>query len=86
MNRKDYQLALDVQSAVNLSGVVRSLAAVTHHLWDDANATGAGTEFVNTHPITILYVAQLAHLCGLHVEHDPVYRDAYEECREWAKQ
>lgn len=58
------QIALDVQNAVNLSGVVRSFAEATQAVWDEAHKNGKGTEWVNTHPIVLLFVDKLADLSG----------------------
>lgn len=58
------KLALDVQDACNLSGVVRSFAEVTEVLWSEARAQNAGTDFVNRHPITRLFADKLVSLSG----------------------
>jgi len=70
---KDYQNALDVQGAVNLSGVVRSFALVTERIWNEARAEGGGTEFVNKHPISRLYAEQINFLAS-----GMDYSDAYQ--------
>jgi hypothetical protein len=62
LTRRDYENALMSQTAPNLSGIVRSLAEVTNRIWDEGRAKGAGTDYVNTHPICVLYVEQFAHL------------------------
>ena len=55
--------ALDVQNAVNLSGVVRSLSEiVTEVLWPEARKLGKGTEYANTHPIVTLFLHKLLSL------------------------
>lgn len=62
---KDYQDALFVQSACNLSGVAKAFAAITTQLWAEANAQGGkGTEWVNQHPISILFCHQMVFLTG----------------------
>lgn len=60
----DYERALDAQSACNLSGIVHSFSDVLNRIWKEANETGKGTEFVNTHPISRLYAEQITHLSG----------------------
>ena len=57
-----WQDALDVQNASNLSGVVHSFGKVLDALWEEARAGGHGTAWVNTHPITRLWVDKLASL------------------------
>ena len=57
--------AIAVQNASNLSGVVRSFHEVlSNTLWPSARAKGYGTQWVNTHPITRLFIAKLADLSG----------------------
>jgi hypothetical protein len=57
--------ALDVQDACNLSGVVRTFARVVGDLWSLANAAGGGTEWVNRHPVSKVWVDKLASLAGV---------------------
>jgi hypothetical protein len=57
--------ALDVQGAVNLSGVLHSLdQIVTNVLWPEARRLDKGTEFVNSHPIITLFLHKLVSLNG----------------------
>jgi len=81
LTANDYQAALDVQSACNLSGVVHSFSAVIKRVWDEANALGKGTDWVNSHPICRLYAEQIAYLAS-----KTDYFDASKECREKAKE
>lgn len=83
LTRRDYQNALDAQTACNLSGIVRSLAEVTDRIWAEARAAGGGTEFVNRHPISRLYAEQIAFLTGAAGGYD-AYHEASEACREGA--
>jgi hypothetical protein len=57
-----YREALDCQDACNLSGVVRSFARHTEALWAEADAFGQGTEYVNTHPVTLWFLDKLNDL------------------------
>jgi hypothetical protein len=61
---EEAQTALDVQNAVNLSGVVHSLSRTMSTLWNEANRIGEGTEWVNSHPIVRLYLDKLQSLAG----------------------
>jgi hypothetical protein len=82
LTANDYQTALDVQSACNLSGVVRSFAEVMPKIWDEARSQNqGGTDWVNSHPICRLYAEQIAFLAG-----KMDYFDASKECREKAKE
>jgi hypothetical protein len=62
MTKQDYQTALDVQNACNLSGVVFSFAAIMQRLCDEAFANGHGTEWKNSHPIAVLFASKIADL------------------------
>lgn len=56
------QMAIDVQSACNLSGVIHSFSEVMNVLWEEAHKLGKGTDWVNEHPICRLFAEQIAHL------------------------
>jgi hypothetical protein len=77
--------ALDVQDACNLSGVVNSLSEVTKHLWSIANYRHLGTEWVNHHPIVILFVDKLASLAGCQGNSVAVM-DAFDWCEDQVNQ
>ena len=62
LTRRDWQNAIDVQDACNLSGVVHTFSDVISRIWWEANKRGEGTNWVNTHPIVVLYVSKLATL------------------------
>lgn len=62
LTKQDYERALNIQDACNLSGVVRSWARVMERIWDEAHAKGKGTEFVNRHEINVLYASKVASL------------------------
>jgi hypothetical protein len=69
---RDYQTALDSQSACNLTGLVNSLLRVLPAIWAECDNTDA----VNNHPITRLYAEQIAHLSS-----DIEYQSAFSICR-----
>ena len=57
------QTALDVQNAINLSGLLHTLdQIVTDVLWPEARKLGKGTEFVNTHCVVTLFLFKLMAL------------------------
>jgi hypothetical protein len=59
------QSALDVQDAVNLSGVLRSFhELVVDVLWPEARRLGEGTDWVNSHAIVALFLWKLTDLNG----------------------
>jgi len=79
LTAKDYQAALDVQDACNLSGVVHSFAEVLPRIREEAN----DTDKINRHPISVMYASKIAHLS----ECDVLRRvnHAYDVCKEKAK-
>lgn len=63
--------ALACQDGVNLSGILRTFTNVVFNtLWPEARRLEKGTDFVNTHPITKVF---LDKLCDLAEIHDRVY-------------
>ena len=64
------KLANTVQNACNLSGVVHSFDKVVSKIWDLANAKKKGTDWVNHHPVTVMFVYKLCDLCDAHGEWD----------------
>lgn len=76
LSARDYQSALDVQTACNLSGVVFSFARVMQRICD---SEPSGTDARNTHAICQLYAEQIKYLAysGFGPEG---YSMAYEEC------
>lgn len=79
------QSALDVQSACNLSGVLRTFVEVMDTLRREC--PNLGTDGYNLHPICVLYSTQIAFLTGtssLGCERQDYYRIADEEVRRLA--
>jgi hypothetical protein len=83
-----YDRALLSQSACNLSGLVKSLAADIDAIWEEGKAVGdQSTDYVNRHPVVRLYIEQFCHLngCGWpRNDEDNPYSKASAECREKA--
>lgn len=72
------KLSLDVQMACNLSGVVHSFQVVLTKLWAYANENKKGTDWVNQHPISVLFVDKIADLTGIdHSNHAEPFHTAY---------
>lgn len=74
-----YRDALEVQSASNLSGVVKAWGRAMDQLWVEARAQNQGTDYVNKHPVNVLFATQAAHLSGTTGD-SLVYRKAMEAC------
>jgi hypothetical protein len=65
LTRSDYQIALGIQNACNLSGVVFTFARIMERLCEEASDNGHGTEWKNTHPIVQLFADKLADLARI---------------------
>lgn len=78
---RDFKDAIDVQDACNLSGVVRSFSRVVTRIWEEARKRGQGTEWVNKHPICILYANKLCNLTGDVALGGVEFSDAYDICQ-----
>src|SRR5260370_33945183 len=75
--------ALDCQDACNLSGVLASFKEIVHEvLWAEGRL-GKGTEWVNTHPICVLFLSKLCSLNGGYYECD--YLHASDACEALAR-
>ena len=79
--------ALSSQNACNLSGVVHAFARACEALWDQPECSG--TDWVNGHPISVLFAAQISYLSGTPFWASQPgercrYRDAARSCRELA--
>ncbi len=61
------QMALDVQNASNLSGVVRSFAEVMTDL--RANLPDLGTSELNRHPIAAMFACKVADMTDAYSTH-----------------
>ena len=81
LSKNDFQVALDVQSACNLSGVVHSFSTVVSKIWNEARAHGKGTVWVNKHPICVLFAEQILYLStGQYSYSASVYNKAHDFC------
>jgi hypothetical protein len=54
--KRAYVLAYEIQDACNLSGVTKSIANQGYEgAWIEARAFGMGTDYLNKHPVAVLY-------------------------------
>lgn len=74
------QEALDIQTACNLCGLAQSFARMMKELGEHVK----GTDALNTHAITRLWVDKMAHLSGVQLGFDTMY-NAYADCSQLAK-
>ncbi len=80
LTTNDFQLAIDLQDACNLSGVAISFAEVMKKICAEANKMGKGTLWKNMHPIAILYINKMASLTGECVSGGVIFDEAYRTC------
>ena len=88
VSKELYQQALDVQNACNLSGVVQSFSKAFDEIWKAAREVERGTDYVNTHPISVLFadkIGSLAKVQGLTSESMDAYSKAMHFAEEMAK-
>ena len=73
-------MAIDVQDACNLSGVLRSFVEAAEVLWREAReGTGRGTDWVNMHPVSILFASKVLSLTS-GTDSIEKFSKAYAEC------
>jgi hypothetical protein len=76
------QIAIDVQNACNLSGVVIA--------WSDAVTElrrlhpELGTLGINGHPVNQMFAAKVIEMTGMGVANSESYQEAYQKCLELA--
>lgn len=76
LTKRDWQDAVAVQDACNLSGVVISLADVCKRIRTEPDFSG--TDYVNRHPIVKLYVSKLMSLAGMQSDELGEFSDAWK--------
>lgn len=80
----DYQTAIIIQDACNLSGIVHTFSQVMHKICNEANKNGYGTDWKNRHPISVLFASKIASLTGCS-EISQGFEQAYNACCAAAK-
>lgn len=76
------KLALDIQNACNLSGVIHTFCEV---LQDVVIPSTQATIDVNQHPITKLFASKIHDLAGMGLSDFDEYRRAYDACLKLAE-
>ena len=76
LGKDDYKTAIAIQDACNLSAVVHTFSGIVTRLWMEARSRSKGTDWVNTHPIVIMFSSKIDSLCG----GQGAFSDAYSEC------
>lgn len=79
----DFQTALDIQDACNLSGVVYAFSRVMEKICKESNVDGKGTDWKNSHAICVMFASKIASLTRCE---DPLTLNrAMDECEKAAK-
>lgn len=82
MIEKHSQTAIDIQSASNLAGVVHTFVNVLTDLWEISRELNEGTDWVNHHPISVLFASKISSLTNV----DTAFSDAYSQIHDWLKE
>lgn len=59
-----YRESMECQDACNLSGVAKAFARHLDAIWFEAQLFDEGTDYVNTHPVTLWFLDKLQDLAG----------------------
>ena len=81
------QDAIFVQDARNISGVIHALDRTMSKIADISRANCTGTDWLNKHPIIVLFADKLASMAGVQgisSESQTAYGRAYDACRDMA--
>jgi len=78
LSPKDYQDAITAQDGCNLSGIVYDFARILPKIWKEAHAAEKGTDYVNTHPICVLFSDKIKDLAKRGPD---TFFTAYDKCK-----
>lgn len=73
------QAAINAGNAVNLGAVVHRFKAWIDYAQKESHVNGLGTEWVNNHPISILFTQALGNIN--HANSTEIFSEAYESCQ-----
>ena len=77
LKKSDWEIAISIQNAANLSGVVFEFARIMQRICDEANACSQGSDWKNTHPIVQLFCDKLVDMAC--VRTSQAYSKAYDK-------
>ena len=84
---RHYKQAIDIQDACNLSGVVHGYSRMMNKIWEEATMNQKSTDWVNHHPIAVLFAEKCAHLAtGLNIVGNSAVDKAWSICEEKSKE
>jgi len=70
IDKKLYQKWWNAMDACNSSGLIKDFAVDIDEIWKEAWELGKGTDYVNSHPLIIIFADKLLQLAGV-----PTYLD-----------
>lgn len=76
------KMALDIQDACNLSGVVTSFAQAMEVICKSERNTG--TDWKNNHPIARMFASKIHDLSGMGLSDSHAFVEAYDLCKRLA--
>lgn len=76
------QMALHVQDACNLSGIVFSFAKLMEDLCEASDFLNKGTDWKNKHPLCVLFLDKCAGLASNSIGDTESFHEAYDWCQE----
>jgi len=78
LTKEDYKAAITIQDACNLSGVVIAFVTVLKKIRNEPECNG--TDWINQHPISVMYADKIKSLTGAGDLFS--YGVAYDICKE----
>jgi hypothetical protein len=76
------RVAIDMQNACNLSGLVHDFPNLLRPVWNEAHRLNKGTDYVNTHPIIVMVISKLCDLTRYtYGNEQDNFGKAYEACK-----
>lgn len=72
-----YHQAVLSQGATNLGALVRGWAKVMEEIQAEAREHNHGTDWINKHPINVLFAEQVHHLTGS----SSLYSESWDACQ-----
>lgn len=81
MQKQDYEEAINVQDACNLSGVIFEWAEIMQRICDESHKDGKGTDWKNNHPINVLFAHKVYDMVNVHssLSYDGIFNRAYKD-------
>jgi len=79
---KLYQKWWGAMDACNSSGLIKDMAVDIDEIWAEARELGKGTDYVNSHPLTVIFADKLLQLAGMTSYHTALTPRDLDEIQE----